>query len=258
MNINFGRIVDVFHDKEREIISFNIENLNTYNNEQGEVFKFSTITNISVKQKKMDKSMSLEKLSSWKNDKTVLGYSTSELDEIIAFYDGDQIHPVAQQKTVPLSFFNKRYLKGYESIVRWVKYGAGFSAILSLLSYFSGNPVSILGSLHLIFILGVCGFLLSGTQMVNYFSMKNTFKRLFQPDLFDGYESRISLEQYCRRSFLSRRNKINTDEFIAILNKTDISATEKILLQDKMKDKEFISYKDIKKISKEIQSFIVK
>jgi len=255
MNIRLCRIIDVFHDSKSKTISFNIEHLHTYsNNTTGEVFKFSSIDNIRVKESKLDKSMSLDKLSSWKNNKKVLGYSTSESNEIIAFYDGDNIHPVAQQNTVPLSFFNKRYFKGYESISRWIKYGAGLSAFLTLISYSSGNPTSLLGALHLTSILALCGVLLSGTQWMNYLTMRNTFKRSFNPDIFDGYESEVSLEQYCRRKFLLRKKSINTDELIADLNKTDISATDKLLLQDKIKDKEVISYKDIMKMTKEIAS----
>lgn len=259
MDIRLGRIIDVFHDSKSKTISFNIEHLHTYsNNNTGEVFKFSSIANIRVKESKLDKAMSLDKLFSWKNNKTVLGYSTSESNEIIAFYDGDKIHPVAQQKTVPLSFFNKRYLKGYESVLRWIKYGAGISAFFTLLSYSSGNPTSLLGALNLTSILALCGVLLSGTQWMNYLTMKNTFRRSFNPDIFDGYESEISLEQYCRRNFLSRKKSINTDRFIADINKLDISATDKLLLQDKIKDKKVISYKDIMKITKEIGNLRVK
>ncbi len=254
---NQGQILDAYHDEKRKSIILNLDCVYLSSSIADDTpIKYSYIRCIEIKDKYKDKNLTLDKLQKWKNNKTPLGFFSGEDGAAICFYDGKDIHPLSHQNTLPLSFFNNKYIRGYETIWRFTKIG-----FFSSLGFIFMGMLMTQGSSHftysdlLLFIFKLTAFFsFSGLlfNIGNYFSfreIKKIIKHSYNPSVFKDHKPSNSINDVFRRKFTFNRTDIDKEDVLSAVNQSDLSATDKLLLQDLFdKNKKKLDIHDIEKI----------
>lgn len=257
--LNQGRIVDVSYNEKRQSFILNIDcaYLSSSFIDNSKI-KYSYISSMEIKDKHKDKNLTLEKLQQWRDEQTILGFFFSEEGNPICVYDGKELHPLAKQNTIPLSFFNNKYIKGYENILRWGKIGfltsSTFVLTGMLLSKNLETTPQIIDLLALI-LKSTLFFSTIGLSMIisNYFSLreiKKIIKNEYNPSIFKDHQISNSIHDVFRRKFTFNRKNIDKEDVISAINDSNLNATDKLLLQgiyDNKKDK--LTMDDISKIA---------
>lgn len=257
--LNQGKIIDVSYNEKRKSFILNIDcaYLSSSFIDNSKI-KYSYISSMEIKDKHKDTNLTLEKLQQWRDEQTVMGFFFSEGGDPICVYDGKELHPLAKQNAIPLSFFNNKYIKGYENILRWGKIGfltsSTFVLTGMLLSKNLETTPQIIDLLALI-LKSTLFFSTIGLGMIfsNYLSLreiKKIIRNEYDPSIFKDHQLSNSIHDVFRRKFTFNRKNIDKEEVISAINDSNLNATDKLLLQgiyDNKKDK--LTMDDISKIA---------
>lgn len=260
MMLNQGKILDVSYDEKRESFILNLDcaYLSSSFIDESKV-KYSYISSIEIKDKYKDNNLTLEKLLKWKNEGTILGFFFSEEGKLICAYDGENIQPLSKQNTVPLSFFNKKYLKGYEHIIRWGKIGfftSLFFVFMGIAMSKGSNLFSYQDLYLFIFKFTTCFSIIGFISIISSFfslrEIKKIIKKEYNPSLFENHEPANSIHDIFRRRFTFNRKNIDKNDVISAINESNLSATDKLLLQDVFdKNNKKLDIRDLERIKEE-------